>query len=112
MKPVRVLLLCLAICTPVLAQEDGWDADGFRPLPLHQIAAAVAQRYDGRLLSARIRPPRPDERDRGAALIYRLRLLTPQQNLLEIRVDARDGRFLSVSGRGQLAARKPAPGGN
>ncbi|WP_374303195.1 PepSY domain-containing protein [Paracoccus sp. (in: a-proteobacteria)] len=49
----------------------------------------------------------PAERDLGAELVYQFRLLTPQRNLLDIRIDARTGRFLSVAGRGQLAARKP-----
>lgn len=39
--------------------------------------------------------------------MYQFRLLTPQRNLLDIRMDARTGRFLSVSGRGQVQARRP-----
>lgn len=85
---------------------DPWGT-GFRPLPLHQIARRVDARYEGRLLAAQMRPPRPPERDAGVQLVYELRLLTPQRNILNIRLDARTGRFLEVAGRGQLQARRP-----
>lgn len=106
---IRALALCLLTCAPAQAQDVGPGVtDQFRPLPLHRIAASVSERYAGRLLAADTRPPRPDERDMGAELVYRIRLVTPQRNLLDIRIDARTGRFLSVSGRGQLAARQAA----
>lgn len=96
-------------CVPAGAQQVAPEAviQQFRPLPFHQIAAAVSDRYEGRFLAADARPPTPEERELGTELVYRFRLVTPQQNLLDIRVDARTGRFLSVAGRGQLAARKP-----
>ncbi|SNR45696.1 hypothetical protein EYF88_07985 [Paracoccus sediminis] len=108
MLPVRALVLFLLACAPAQAQ-DGTPRDPiqqFSPLPLHEVAASVSERYDGRLLAADTRPPLPHERHFGTELVYRFRLLTPQQNLLDIRIDARNGRFLSVSGRGQLAARR------
>ncbi len=106
---IRALALLLLSCAPAQAQaqEVAPAISQFRPLPFHELAAAVSERYEGRLLAANIRPPLPDERDLGADLVYQFRLLTPQRNLLDIRVDARDGRFLSVTGRGQLAARRP-----
>lgn len=108
MTLIRALALCLLSCAPAQAQEVAPEAiDQFRPLPFHELAAAVSDRYEGRLLAANIRPPLPDERDLGAELVYQFRLLTPQRNLLDIRVDARDGRFLSVTGRGQISARRP-----
>lgn len=85
---------------------DPW-ATSFRPLPFHEIAKAVTDQYQGRLVAAETRPPRPPERALGAELIYQFRLLTPDRNLLNIRVDARTGRFLEVAGRGQLSARRP-----
>lgn len=109
MTLIRALALCLLTCAPAQAQDVAPEAiDQFRPLPLHQVAAAVSERYAGRLLAADTRPPRPEERDLGAELVYQFRLVTPQRNLLDIRIDARSGRFLSVSGRGQLAARRAA----
>ncbi|MFC3630740.1 PepSY domain-containing protein [Paracoccus angustae] len=109
MTMIRALALCLLTCVPAQAQEVAPETiDQFRPLPLHQVAAAVSERYAGRLLAADTRAPRPEERGLGAELVYQFRLATPQRNLLDIRIDARTGRFLSVSGRGQLAARQAA----
>ena len=108
MPTIRALFLILMACVPAVAQETPPPdlIEQFSPLPLHQVAAAVSDRYEGRLLAANTHPPLPPERDLGAELVYQFRLLTPQRNLLDIRVDARTGRFLSVSGRGQLAARR------
>lgn len=110
MMPLRALALCLLPCATAVAQDLGPPAvvEQFRPLPFHELAAAVFDRYAGRLLAAEARPPLPDERRLGADLVYQFRILTPERNLLDIRIDARTGRFLSVTGRGQLAARKPA----
>lgn len=110
----RALVLTILSCAPAPAQEAPSTIppqamiDQFQPLPLHEAAALVGQRYAGRLIAADTRPPEPFERDLGAELVYRFRLVTPQRNLLDIRIDARSGRFLSVSGRGQLAARQAA----
>lgn len=90
-------------------QADPW-ATSFRPLPFHRMAEAVGARYAGRLVAAETRPPHPSERALGVELVYAFRLLTPERNLLDIRLDARTGRFLDVSGRGQIEARRAAPG--
>lgn len=86
----------------------GAAAQDFRPLPFHQLAERVHGRYRGRLIGAGVARPTPHERDLGAALVYEFRLLTPQRNLLRIRMDARSGRFLEVAGRGQVQALRPA----
>lgn len=106
------ILLALASSPAALAQggpRDPWS-NGFRPAPFHRIAESVTDRYEGRLLAAETRPPRPNERALGAQLVYQFRLLTPDRQVLDIRVDARDGRFLDVAGRGQIAARRRPPG--
>lgn len=74
------------------------------PLPVHQLAARIEARYQGRLVGAY--PDRPTAREQalGASLVYDFRLITPQRNLLKIRLDARTGRFLEVAGQGQLQA--------
>lgn len=106
---LRALALACLTCAPAQAQDVAPEMiEQFRPLPLNEVAAAVSDRYAGRLLAADTRAPHPHERDLGAELVYQFRLMTPQQNLLDIRIDARTGRFLSVSGRGQLAARQAA----
>jgi hypothetical protein len=84
-------------------------AQDFRPLPFHELAKRVDRRYRGRLIGADIAPPTPQERELGAALVYEFRLMTPQRHLLLIRMDARNGRFLEVAGRGQLAALRRDP---
>lgn len=78
----------------------------FRPIPLPKAAEIVATRYDGRLIAARLTGPRATERALGAELVEELRLLTPQGNVLMIRLDARTGRFLEVAGVGQTEARR------
>lgn len=108
LAPILVSLLMM----PTLA--SGQDTtppseaaiNAFRPLPLHEIAEAVSTRYRGRIIAADIRPPLPAEREKGTELIYELRLITPQNNLLNIRLDARTGRFMEIAGRGQIEARK------
>ncbi|MEE2860400.1 MAG: PepSY domain-containing protein [Paracoccus sp. (in: a-proteobacteria)] len=100
------ILLMLAMPPAALAQAvDPWQGT-FRPLPLHQLAERVNDRYQGRLLAAEARPARPQERSLGAEMVYQFRLLTPARHVLDIRLDARDGRFLDVAGRGQTAARR------
>lgn len=87
-------------------------AQDFRPLPFHDLAERVHDRYRGRLIGAAAVRPTPDERRLGAALVYEFRLLTPRRNLLKIRMDARTGRFLDVAGRGQTEARRLTPPGS
>lgn len=89
---------------PYLRAAGSACAEDFRPMPFHELARRVGERYRGRLIGAEIMRPSPHERDLGAALIYEFRLITPQQNLLRIRMDARDGRFMEIAGRGQLQA--------
>ncbi|MBU3032224.1 PepSY domain-containing protein [Paracoccus marinaquae] len=79
-------------------------AQDFQPRPFHDLAERVADRYRGRLIGAEVVPPTAHERDLGAPLVYEFRLVTPQRNLLIIRMDARSGRFLDIAGRGQLQA--------
>jgi len=105
------LILVLALMAPLAAlpqpapPPDPW-ATSFQPQPFHRMAEAVTARYQGRLVAAETRPPLPHERAAGVELIYEFRLVTPQRNILNIRVDARTGRFLEVAGRGQLEARR------
>ncbi len=110
------LIMCLSALpalapalAPAVAQQAGGPVlQTFRPLPFHDLAARVSARYAGRMIAAQSSPPTEFERAMGVQLVYEFRLMTPQRNLLNIRLDARDGRFLTVAGRGQLAARLPA----
>ncbi|WP_378945091.1 PepSY domain-containing protein [Paracoccus sp. R86501] len=80
----------------------------FRPMPTRQVVRRVTARYAGRPIAIELVPPFPPERDMDVQLVYRVRLLTEGRDLLDIRLDARDGRFLEVAGHGQLQARRPA----
>ncbi|WP_022706337.1 PepSY domain-containing protein [Paracoccus zeaxanthinifaciens] len=113
-----ILIACLltaAMSAPAPAQEvmapeltQPWET-GFRPMPMRRIAGAVMARYQGRLIAVATVPPTPEEHDLGAQLVYELRLLTPARDVLNIRVDARTGRFLEVAGRDILKARRDGP---
>ncbi|MFV0386342.1 PepSY domain-containing protein [Paracoccus sp. (in: a-proteobacteria)] len=94
--------LILTVLTLLAALHTA--AEEFRPLPYHELAERVEERFAGRLIGARTDRPKPEEAGLGAALVYEFRLVTPQRNLLRIRLDARTGRFLEVAGRGLVAA--------
>lgn len=82
------------------------DDDALRILPLKHAVELVKARFRGRLIAAAIVPPHPHERDRGVLLVHELRLLTQRRDVLVIRLDAHDGRFLEVAGAGLTEARK------
>ncbi|WP_303361751.1 PepSY domain-containing protein [Paracoccus sp. (in: a-proteobacteria)] len=103
--PLACLLAAL-LATVAPAQDLSPLPQDFRPLPLHEAAEIATARYKGRLIAARLSFPAPHESALGVELVRELRLLTPQGNLLTIRLDARDGRFLEVAGIGQTEARK------
>lgn len=111
--PFAVFLLigfCAAAAQEAPVQPPG--AEGiFRPWPLHKSAEMVTSRYAGRIIAAQIEPPKPHERRSGVELVYEFRLITPRQNLLRVRINARDGAFLETSGRGQIEARRRAVDG-
>lgn len=101
-----LLIACLSLggFAVLPAARQAACAQDFQPLPFHDLARRVTDRYEGRLIGAEMRRPAPPERDLGVALVYEFRLLTPDRNLLKIRLDARTGRFLEIAGRGQLQA--------
>lgn len=101
------LLFPMLLALPAVGQERMHSRiEQFQPLPFHVMAARVSERYAGRVIGVQTLPPNPDERYLGVQLVYEFRLMTPQDNLLNIRLDARTGEFLDVFGRGQLQARK------
>lgn len=84
------------------------DHKGADILPLKRAVQIVEQRFRGRLIAARLVPPRPHERARGVVLVHQLRLLTPARDVLAIRLDAQTGAFLEVAGAGITKARRKA----
>ncbi|MFD1795684.1 hypothetical protein FQV27_04095 [Paracoccus aurantiacus] len=98
---IRAALLCLLLTTPLAAQPK-------RPaalLPFHEVVKIVASRFEGRLLAVRIDQPRPFELALGSDLVQELTLLSPQGNIILLRIDAVSGKVLDVRGRGINAAR-------
>lgn len=78
----------------------------FPVIALHRATQIVSARFQGRLIAARLTAPDPQERERGVVLVQELRLLTPDRDVLRIRLDARTGDFLEVAGRGLTRARR------
>ena len=69
----------------------GWMAE---VIPMHQAVRRVSRRFDGRVLDIALLPPSAN----GPALVYRIRLLTRAGDVLDIRMDALDGRVIELSG--------------
>lgn len=113
---IRALILCLCFALlvppPAQAQRELWPEDDtdeqalLVPLRLRDVVKLVEQRFEGRILGAAVLPARPQERELGAVLVFELRWLTPDRDLLHIRVDAVSGRFMEVAGQGIAEARK------
>jgi len=98
----QAALLTLAL----LVAGSAWASELPRSgLELAEALAQVQQRYQGRVIDAELKSGKP--RDWGAVAVYEVRLLTPAGNVLKIRIDAADGRFLEVDGRGLVEARRP-----
>lgn len=91
---------------PDFPEEIAESANLFHVLSLGRAAAIVEQRFDGKLIAARLVPPMPHEAQNGVQLVYELRLLTPRRNVIQIRLDARNGAFLEAAGAGLGAARR------
>lgn len=108
-----ILLVCLGFVAALsaLAEPPGDDEIEnpavFAVNPLSKAAELVEKRFEGKLIGARLVPPKPRESDLGIQLVQELRLLTPQRNVLVIRIDAETGKFLEVAGSGIAEARKP-----
>ena len=64
--------------------------------------AAATGRFEGRVIAADL----IDGRDGEPVSVYSLRLLTPAGDVIEVRIDAGEGRIIEVNGRGLVEARK------
>lgn len=103
---MRIALVLLMVSTAALAQP------GTAPklLPLHELVKIIGERFQGRLLRARIDSPAPFEFALGADAVQELTLISPQGNIIIIRIDGASGRVLDVRGRGLTQARVPQKG--
>ncbi|WBU61160.1 hypothetical protein [Paracoccus albus] len=95
---ILLLIPIAALCAPAKPPEL---------LPLHEVVKIVGERFQGRLLAARVDSPAPYEFALGSDSIQELVLLSKQGNIIIIRLDGETGRILDVRGRGLNAARVP-----
>lgn len=95
----RMILLTLFLALPAAAQADDPDPHLMEDvIPIGQAVDIVAARYQGRMIAAEV----TEDDDRA---LYEFRWLTPQGNVLRIRLDGITGRFVLVDGVGQTDAR-------
>lgn len=76
-------------------------AEGLKPLP--EVLEEVKRRYVGEVIASDVKPGKKHE---NASIVYELRLLTGQGNVVRLRFDAATGAFLGADGRGLAAARR------
>ena len=122
--PLIALCAALLAVQPLLADDRRQDdaAQDWAPefdrlgdseysiIPLRRAVEIATARFQGRVIAARLTGPAPHERERGVVLVQELRLLTPDRDVLRIRLDARSGDFLEVAGAGLTKARRKGAG--
>lgn len=98
---IRASLLSILLALPVHAvhADDDMARLAADALPIDRALTIVGERYHGRMIAAEL----AEEKDRA---VYDFRWLTPQGNVLQVRLDAATGRFLLIEGVGQTEARK------
>lgn len=74
------------------------------PIPFHEVVKIVLGRVQGRLLAANEDLPDSLEFTLGTNMVQELRILSPQGNIIIVRVDDTTGRILDIRGRGLTAA--------
>lgn len=80
-------------------------------LPMHRAVQLATRRFDGKPLDIALVAPTAEDSAAGAVLVYRLRMLTRSRDVVEIRMDALDGRFLELRGADLGKVRRaPKPG--
>ncbi len=105
--PAAMIAMCLA--APILATAA--QAQQIPPAPrageaviaVRDAIDRVLARYVGTIVGAELKRGRPHER---TAVVYEMRLLTIQGNVLRVRVDAANGDILETDGRGFIGARR------
>ncbi len=109
---MRALFLALMLGFAAAGGEafaDGVDHERARAameagqiMPLHQILLEVEGQFDGRVIEVRL-----TDLDAGLhGWVYAITLLTPQYNVLVLKVDAGTAVLLQVQGKGIEEARK------
>ncbi len=100
----RLALLCLIVAPHGgLADEGGrhdhdnarTELQAARALPLATLLPATEAAYGGRVIDVKL------ERDDGS-YVYEFRLITPDGRLIEVKLDAANGRLVEIEGHGTL----------
>jgi uncharacterized membrane protein YkoI len=92
-------LLLAAFIGPALARDSDHDrarqaVRSGEALPLRTILDKAAAEFPGELIEAELE-------DEHGRLIYEIKLITPDGNVLKVYYDARDGSVLKTKGRGK-----------
>jgi len=93
------VLLALGMTAGLLADED--DRRPNRILPLQTVLARVDARFDATVIDADLMQARKGR------VVYEVRLLSRQGNVIRIELDAVTGAFLDIEGHGFVEAQRP-----
>jgi uncharacterized membrane protein YkoI len=105
-----LLALLLLFAAPALGYAEPTDQERARAameageiMPLKDILAKIDKQFSGRVLDAKL-----TDLEHGLhGWIYSITFLTPQDNVLVLKVDAGTGVILEIEGHGIEEARKP-----
>jgi uncharacterized membrane protein YkoI len=76
-------------------------------VPLSQILEKVEFLYHGSIIEVELEDEEDDDEESFVSgWIYEIKLLTPQGNLLKLKIDARTAQLIRVKGHGEKLARK------
>ena len=92
-------LLGLAVTAGLMADDDARKAGQL--LPLQTVLARVDARFDGTVIDADLMQARKGR------VVYEVRLLSRQGNVIRIQLDAATGAFLDIEGHGFIEAQRP-----
>ena len=97
-----MLLCCLALAAPALADQDGDETPPPGLTPLAMLLGHIHGKIPGNVLKVEL------ERAENAGKhlwVYALKLLTPDGDVLKLRYDAKNLRLLEKRGHGRYADR-------
>lgn len=93
---------------PVAPLFDDDDLPMDDVMPMHRAVRKALDRFNGRVFEIVLTSPSPPERSNGVQLVYQMRLLTADRDVIDIRLDAISGKFIEVRGSDIAAARRAA----
>lgn len=91
-----VLAALLALSTPLSAGDHDRARRAVQSgqvLPLRTILDKATAQFPGDLIEAELE-------DEHGQIVYEIKLISPEGNVIKLLYDARDGRLLSAKGRG------------